>query len=164
MKSLWPDLNLNKEDRESPAKVLTEQSEILNKMTNGMLRGKLMERRYSPTSDDIKMLPFAFNFRIESDFLNNYSFELLSLYHDIEIYPVYIDLDKLVLEELVKNKVFEGKSKEFFRITIHDQNSFIDFLETVFGTIRVQNVLRSIIDLATDFKKINAAKSSDFPL
>lgn len=68
------------ESLKTPLLILKEQSEILQEKTKGMLVGQITLKQSGTT--------FMYVFSIVAPTLNNYTYQLLSVRHDLGFYPI----------------------------------------------------------------------------
>ncbi len=101
-KSLWGDMPKDQDLPDIPSKILKEQGEILTEATSGILIGEIKGNVIAiAAADDGIWLQktatdtsgselFVVSLRIKVPALNGYIFEVLSIEHSIELYPVTI--------------------------------------------------------------------------
>jgi len=83
IKNLWGEID-NLPQIKPPVSILKEQSQMLEKMTKGLLVGKIV----SNSKDN----EFEYTFYINAPSLNNYTYPILMIYHEITLYPVTIEI------------------------------------------------------------------------
>ncbi|HYR59662.1 MAG TPA: hypothetical protein VEO95_13570 [Chthoniobacteraceae bacterium] len=79
--NLWGEIPLD-EKIETPLSILKAQAVALNKVTKGILDGRVVQ-----TSSDDNLI---YEFRIVAPTLGNYSATILKISHDIALYPVFV--------------------------------------------------------------------------
>lgn len=80
--SLWGDLD-DLETIQTPKAILQEQAALLTRATKGILLGCV-------TIVEAAEAGFRYDLDIVVPALNNYRYELLSIYHGIDIYPTFV--------------------------------------------------------------------------
>ena len=163
MENLWGDINI--EAIETPKSILEQQGDFLTKGTQRKIYGcvNLIEDynlKGSRYVNDKKQFNYEFN--LKSDYIPDYSYNLLSIHHDIEIYPLFIELPGSIYDEVQANMIFtvdcclsEKYKKNHPTIQIRDNivvvdtmNGFKSVLKLILQSKKVKNILVSLISLA----------------
>ncbi|HCG5490330.1 TPA: hypothetical protein NJ039_004492 [Vibrio parahaemolyticus] len=137
MKNLWPD-SFEVKDSKSVKEILDEQSSFLPELTNGMVLAEVKEM----SAGDGLFLghnnDFNYTYHIKGRFLKKYSFKVLDFSHPITMYPVLVTIDKSISRDLnitVKH-------------TIQDELEFFAFLERIFKSEKLRDIIASIMKLS----------------
>ena len=135
---LWPDFFVEKV--RGPKSILQEQATFLKKKTKGILKADVLTK----TSQD-QIYHF---FRLISPALNYYKYDLFSISHGIELYPVMFDVgDNLALLSELDTVLSPSDYTSFIA---YDEPSFITALSTVLkapSTLRIiQNLYSQSLD------------------
>ncbi|MSR92268.1 hypothetical protein [Inconstantimicrobium porci] len=162
MENLWGDINIEK--IETPKSILDQQGDFLTKETKRKIYGCVS----SIEDNKLKIeylgykKQFNFEFNLRSDYLPDYSYKLLSIHHNIEIYPLLIKLPKSIFEEIecdiiFKQGCFTGDTYKKNHpdiqipndcIVIENVESFKEILKLIFRSEKVKNILTSLLSLA----------------
>lgn len=138
MQNLWPDFSEIKKIQ-TPKELLDEQAALLPKLTGDMVYAYIVKlsagfRRPGKKSD------FGIVFYIKGKFLENYSFRVFTIYHDIGIYPAEMELDSEIKEQI--HRTNDGE------ILINDENELTALLKEILGSDKIKNVVASIVSLS----------------
>ena len=98
VKNLWGDLS-ELERVVTPKEILLEQASLLTEATKGVLVGQV--------SNNSIYGKFAYDLEVSVPALNNYTYTILTIQHQIELYPVRIITNGFVLSTEC------GSEKEF---------------------------------------------------
>ncbi len=134
MIDLWPDDIKDNTSVRAPVTILKEQGVLLGKRTSNIVEGLVAQSAL--TSQD----HFVYNFLIFAPVLGNYSYQLLRISHSIDFYPLEIEADESVLEELPPETKDEGG-----KLVADSQDRFIEILRAIFATERVRRVIGAIL-------------------
>ena len=142
-KSLWA-VGEEISDIRTPADILNEQAELLEKETKSILRGRILEFSASliigtNTSffRDTDGKLFGFSLHIVAPRMNNYSYEVLRIAYDpLQIYPVYLKSDIFHLN----SDIFEDVA-----IICGDEEVFIAKLETTLSSGQIKKVITNLV-------------------
>lgn len=138
MKNLW-NKEIKTKDIETPQKMINDQIEFLSTMTDGMVYGELEDVRVGNKSNT-----FVFNFNLKALKLKNYKYRILSLEHDIAIYPSTILLDEQLLLEIEDSLTLHDIKiaiKPISFIQIKDKTEFEIVLEAILSSDRIKNIV-----------------------
>lgn len=80
--NLWGDLSDIHQNIRTPKSILEEQGRILTEATDGQLVGEV--------SDQSDMGRFIFGLDVRVPSMNNYQYGVVSISHDIDLYPVHL--------------------------------------------------------------------------
>lgn len=116
-KDLWPDFDKVEQFR-SPKAILAEQATFLMGKTKNVIIAKVE----TETSNDGG---FYQNFIIQVPALNNYSYELFFVKHDVLLYPLTVR--------------WEGKTAEAI-----DEKQFVEVLAQVFSSMQTKKIITSL--------------------
>ncbi len=142
---LWPaDLRAGKS--KAPATILREQGALLGRKTNNLLLGRVVpthresgeyatlkrlagEQWQEPASQKAAAPPFAYSFYIVAPVLDDYAFELFSIVHGVDLYPVYTTLSRRPRRKL----------------TAATEAEFLKHLRTIFTSEETRRVIESLL-------------------
>lgn len=161
--NLWGDFNIEK--IETPKSILEQQGDFLTKGTKRKIYGCVnsiedANLKKSMYVNDKKQFNYEFN--LKSDYIPDYSYKLLSIHHDIEIYPLFIELPESIYKEVEVNMMFtadccssEQYKKDHNTVVIRNNTIVVDtidgfkaVLKLILQSEKVKNILVSLISLA----------------
>ena len=142
MKNLWPD-SFDETQSRSPKEIVEEQLALLPKLTGDMVFGSIRELSEIDAALASLTNDFAFSVELESKFIENYRFRVMSFSHDIALYPVKFKYDELLAKEF-------GIDVGFI-VTVHDEAAdaaeFEGLLSKVLKSDRGAKVIGAMIKL-----------------
>lgn len=134
MIDLWPD-DISYTSVKAPVTILKEQGALLGRKTGSLVEGVIGSRRLTISQDY-----FEYIFYLVAPALGNYRYELLEISHSVDLYPLHIETDRDVLEELPAEMKDEDDT-----LTADSEDRFIEILRTIFATKKVRRVIEAII-------------------
>lgn len=144
MENLWPVIRIEDEVK-IPKEILEEQSNYLQKMTDDLVYAAIEDIvGYDDSAEELDYDDdyLTFKFTLKSKYLDRYSYTLFAYTHGIELYPINIQLDSKIAEEI-------GMATT---IVAEDENQFISHLGKIFRTKRAATVIGSISKMARSYK------------
>ena len=126
-KNLWGDIE-NLPLSKAPIAILKEQSQILEKLTKGLLTGYISNNRTNNRNND-----FLFDFFIRAPSLNNYQYNVLTIHYDAGLYPVEVTDMTVNIGELMKQEKY--KNDEEFELN----------LQRILSSAKVKRVLSGLL-------------------
>ncbi len=139
MIDLWPE-GLGPAGDQAPAVILKEQAACLGQRTKNLIVGRI-EPSYLPraavvekygTDEDL----FTYDFYLQVPLLDNYHYNLFTIFHGIEFYPVIINTDEAIKRELTGN---------ILNFTAENKQEFLDLLQRIFSSSRAVTIINSIL-------------------
>ncbi|MBB6447598.1 hypothetical protein [Bacillus benzoevorans] len=139
MKNLWP-TSFDEQEAQSPKEILEQQAKFLPTITEEMVFAVLEQIEENLFDSYLYGLKgdFFYQFLLKSTFLPNYQFRVMTLIHDIAIYPIYLKLEDEIGKELKLEK----------SVKLNDEEEFINFIEILFNSERIKKVIGAMIKLA----------------
>lgn len=144
MQSIWPELYADDEVT-IPKEILEEQGIYLRKMTKDLVYATVEDiTSYDDDAEELEIEEndLVFKYSLRSKYMERYSFTLFAFTHGIDIYPVRMQLDRLIAKEIEMNPT----------LFIESEDEFINILKKIFGTKRTRTVIGSISKLAQTYK------------
>lgn len=142
MENLWGNIEKMDDDILFPKEILEEQSDILPNLTEGKLYGEVVDYTNDVWEelDEVKETEFCYRLFIRSRFMENYRFGVLTIFHNIDMYPVYIKADTSIHLELTnkKNGFLQANSEKEFKKT----------LASILQSEKVNVVIKSLLRLS----------------
>lgn len=120
--NLWGDFSDLKKLK-TPKAILREQAALLTNLTKGLLQGGVRERQ-----DEEGFLVILY---VMVQSLNNYTYDVLRVYHELKFYP-------LSIEDYTKGESWECS----------DENDFIGTIKGILSSSELRNVIQGLISQA----------------
>lgn len=139
MLDLWPE-HLRSRRGQAPVAILREQATLLEKKTQNVIVG-IIKPSYLPrvavrekygTDEDL----FMYDFVLEVPLLDNYHYNLFTIFHGIDLYPVIINTDEAIKRELSGN---------IYNFTADNEAEFLDLLKRIFNAGRTVTIINSLL-------------------
>lgn len=132
---LWPSLeNINQ--METPKKMLEKQGKYLSAKTSEEIYSICEEIPVEMLREDERCYEFRYSYSIASKRLEGHSFKVLSIYHDITLYPMVIVPDvQIAAETGIERKRISSKAE------------FEDALKIIFSSKTIENVIGTLINI-----------------
>ena len=142
MIDLWPE-ELAAVDQRTPLAILREQASLLGDKTQNIVVAALEEvsgvEPWCP-----RVLPFKYAFLLTCPALSHYRFRLFTIGYDIDMYPVYFDLDSDVRDELIEKT--NGKLLAPGNvIRASNEEDFTEVLKRIFSSKKTLRVIRALL-------------------
>ncbi len=125
---LWPDDFTGESDFLLPVTILREQASALTQRTKGILEAQV--RSAKPKNDEGEQ-KFLHDFLIVAPALDDYTFELFYVIHEIQTYPARI--------------YFHDTPKEPTLYTAEHQDELLGVLRTIFNHETTRKIVQSLI-------------------
>ena len=122
-KNLWGDLSALETVR-TPKELLTEQASTLTEATEGVLRGKVDRQGTGPR--------FAYDLDVYVPVLNNYTYTILTITHELGLYPVRVTSSAPQRSEKCDN-----------------EEQFLEVLESILSSKDVKFILSRLMSQAS---------------
>lgn len=142
---LWPvDLDTPPEHNNFPINLVREQAEFLGKHTDGIVVGSL-----DIIQSGNGKFRYAFNLVVPE---LRYSFCLFVLEYGIDGFPIVIDLDERVAEELRVAEIRDAdRNLEVGHpILVEDNDELVAYLRDIFGATKTKSIIRILIAQARE--------------
>lgn len=139
MENLWPNFN-EMQKIKTPKEILDEQGKLLPKLTNELVFASIDSSNVFNSDFTVgTKYDFTYDFNIRGKYLENYKFKLITVGHNISIYPARVRLEPELRKEA-------GITKQ--DIIIETQNDFINLLRDVFNSNILKYVIASIMSMS----------------
>lgn len=146
MSDLWPE-DLEVEAVKVPAAILREQAAALAERTKNVLEGRVVADPGTDPSDAVAD-QFTWHFQIFAPALN-YAYDLFSINHDIEMYPLIVETeDDELLAEYEED------------ISISDEAELLKLLRRLFSTVRTRRIVRALLAQSAEQKAQEAEQKA----
>lgn len=142
----------------TPKKILDEQANELKGYSNDLLYGDVVSFTPTKTISPLEVnceRDFNYAFIIKSKYIEEYSYKVLSIHHNIKLFPLYLILnddfkesikDDIASEGFPLNKT--GLGEPFGSISINNEEDMIKVLRIILQSYLMKNILSSLISLA----------------
>ena len=88
---LWPD-ELATAERQPPVAILRTQAALLGRKTRNLVIGRVTTPSVGQTLfSHLAPTPFVYVFQLVAPALNDYTYDLFSISHGVDLYPVHLD-------------------------------------------------------------------------
>ena len=138
MDSLWPE-DIVVVEAKAPVTILKEQASLLSKQTKGIVEGEVLLIA-GPLAGN-----FGYAFYIKAPALGDYRFRLLTIEHEITMYPVWTTPDESMLSELRSRKALKEFQVRDQSIVARNETEFLRILSLLFASSRTKQVVRAIL-------------------
>jgi hypothetical protein len=141
MIDLWPD-GIEETRVRSPVTILREQGSLLGQKTKNLVQGEVFESALNDKNF------FSFSFFLVAPALSNYRYKLLTIYHDIGLYPVEIAVEDQIMLGIDSRFKYTGKDVSNGSMKVYLKSaSEEDFLELLRAVFRSEKTIRVITSL-----------------
>ena len=148
-RNLWGNLDAIVNEINNPKDILVEQAEYLKESLNGLVRCKVMREHLSNEwiqfygKLDV-ICDFTFSFKILSDYVENYEYEICRLTYGIKMYPLAISFGTGIAEELEEMFIIvDGDT-----IIVDGEENLFNVLQKILSSNEVHQVLKGLISIA----------------
>lgn len=137
---LWPDYISSQTSVKAPVTILKEQGALLGEKTSNLVEGQVAQPGDPYERED----RFFHVLYIVGPALSNYRYQLLTVSHPIDLYPLWLDIDESILEELDLHEYiqYDENERAWF---VDTQDKFIGTLRMIFATKKVRRVIEAIV-------------------
>lgn len=132
MGNLWP-AEFKEAEIKTPKEIIEEQIKNLPKLTGDMVYAELVPVKLSGCD-------FAYRFRIRGKFLESYSFLAFTVSHSLVVYPITMDVDTEICEELGLGLDIE--------IDLDTEEGFLNLFENILKSQRLRKVIEMIMKIS----------------
>jgi len=132
---LWPD-KIAVEKLITPVTILRQQASLLGKKTKNIVQGEVEDLRAFNLND------FKYAFYFVAPALENYRYKLLDIFYELSLYPVKIDVEEEVYEEMPDKyiNIFKHES-----IIANSEEEFMEILKVIFNSEKVLRVISVLL-------------------
>jgi len=139
MESLWPN-DVAVVQKKAPVTILKEQASLLGQRTKTLVTAEVK-------AVDSEHYDFAFAFYIVGPALGNYRYKLFTVSHDVELYPVTIDLGDVEWASEVARGIQARVQAEIPGTSIQagTEQEFLECLRRIFASQKTRKVIGAIL-------------------
>lgn len=153
-KNLWGNLDELIDEVKLPKDILDEQAEFLKESLGGLVRCRGVHttipdgwiefyEQFNVESD------FSFSFKLLSDYVKGYEYEICKLTYGIKMYPLAITVGTGIAEEV--KEVFDLEDED--TIIVGDEQLLYSVLQRILSSREVHQVLRGLLSIAKKEKE-----------
>ena len=142
LEDLWPE-DIDVTDELPPVSILKEQAALLGQRTKNLVEGRVRggisdyaRTQFHYRGSDYPRTQFHYTFELVAPALENYRYELFSISHDVDIYPLIVEWDSP--DNAMLSQVAGERG-------IENEEQFIGALEIIFSSDRTRKVISSLI-------------------
>jgi hypothetical protein len=133
---LWPQ-GIVTHRVQSPVAILRFQASLLGSKTSNLVQAEVLGRNESAR--------FEYTLALVAPSLNRYTYQLLTIRHEIDLYPVQIDVEPTILKELSSSVRTQTDMYDDEVIVAESEEEFIDILRRIFRSQKASNVIASLM-------------------
>jgi hypothetical protein len=126
-----------------PVTILRQQATMLGQTTKGILQAEV--KHYNEEFSK----GFVYDFLILAPALGNYKYQLLEIRHDVELYPVKIETEKSIGDDVVGKLNTAGinsaQSSDGWVFTAKTEEDLMEVLKVIFRSNKSKEVIASLI-------------------
>lgn len=149
MTDLWPE-TIGKAREKSPVAVLREQASLLGRKTGNLVQAEVRGRQSEKGA-------FRYYFYIVAPALGHYRYELFSITHDITLYPLSVEVEPEILEDIPP-----GLADDNLAIRADSEDEFLERLRLVFGSKKTERVITALLSQSDLHWEADDDGGSDF--
>lgn len=158
--NLWGNLEELIADVRVPEDILREQVEYLKKSFDGLVGGKVsripISKEWEAFYNELGIgSDFSFSFRISSNYVEKYEYEICTLTYGIKMYPLAVSFGTGIAEEMEDVFILEDDDT----IIVDDEKMLLSVLQRILSSREVHQVLRGLLAIA---KKEREAQECPF--
>ena len=137
MIDLWPD-DIRYTRLKAPVTILMEQASLLGKKTQNLLEAKVENNKEALVSAEV----FVYGFYLVAPALSYYRYKLFTISHDIQLYPVKINIDSDILKEISPD------AEE--QLLAESEGDFLEILKKIFGAEKTRHIISALLAQVVD--------------
>jgi len=139
IRNLWP-TEIEVTSVTPPVTILGQQATMLGSITKNIILGDVKAR-------ESEEYDFSYIFYIVAPALNNYRYKLLTIYHNIDLYPVTVQVEESIYKEVPKRATGERIPNSIFAIS---EDEFTKALKAIFNSSKAKKVISALLAQSTD--------------
>jgi len=142
IRNLWP-TDIEVTSVTPPVTILGQQATMLGNMTKNIILGDVKAR-------ESEEYDFSYIFYIVAPALNNYRYKLLTIYHNIDLYPVTIQVEEDIFNEVPKSITRAIGERIPNSIFAKSEEQFTEVLKAIFNSSKAKKVISALLAQSTD--------------
>ena len=153
-KNLWGNLDGLVGDLSVPEDILNKQAEYLKESFGGLVSCKVLRinlsKEWKLFYDGLHIASdFTFSFRICSDYVEKFEYEICSMTYGITMYPLALSFEEGIAEE-VKEQL---KLKDGDTVVVDNEEMLLNVLQKILSSKEVHQVLKGLLTIAKKEKE-----------
>lgn len=152
---LWPE-KIGVVRYKSPVAILREQASLLGQKTRNIVTAEVSE-------GDNGGEWFSYFFHIVAPALGNYRYKLLSISHEISLYPVEISVEDTIFDEIDRRFKAFRENTDIQYIVSNSEEEFIEVLRAIFGSKKCFQVITALLSQSDENWAPNSITNEDLP-
>jgi hypothetical protein len=162
MTNLWPAEITEVSEITPPVVILDQQAAMLGNMTKNIILAEIKSEKEAifvlETDDFLYKYEFSYAFYIVAPILDNYRYNLLTIWHNIDLYPVVVNVEENIYKEIYKDfddKItfspwalrvqYEGKNQVEDSFMANSKKEFLDILKAIFGASKTKRIISALL-------------------
>ena len=152
MTNLWPAEITEVSEVTPPVVILEQQASMLGSMTKNIILAEVKtEESYN--------YEFSYSLNIVAPVLDNYRYRLLTIWHNIDLYPVIVRVGEDIYNEIYKDfedkTVFSpwatqewelgGQEQEPDSFRADSKKEFLDILKAIFSSSKAKRIISALL-------------------
>lgn len=147
--NLWGNLNGILDDVRVPEDILKDQIDYLEESFGELVRGRVLRtsisKEWKAFYDQLNVnSDFSYAFKIYSDYVEKYEYEICRLTYGIKMYPLAVSFGTGIAEEM--EEVFELEDDD--TVVVCDEEMLLSVLQRILSSREVHQVLRGLLSIA----------------
>ena len=134
-----------------PDEIVAIQCKYLENITEGNILARISQYRNQHTHDIVDD-GFMFEFFLTSKYAPNYKYTVMFIKHSIDYYPLTIQLDSDIADEICTGGQFSNPN-----LTVNDENEFIHALSKIINSAKMRKVINSLYSMVKSHERKNDA-------
>ncbi len=139
MTDLWPDDLETKDSVQAPVVILKEQATLLGKKTGNLVTAEVKANRLFTAMR--KATAFRYDFFLCAPALGPYRYRVFSIEHDIDLYPVLIDVGTDIRKEIFPDESARAESSP---LEAPSKEEFLEILKKILGSEKTRKVISAL--------------------
>lgn len=153
-KNLWGNLDELVDEVKLPKDILDEQAEYLKESLGGLVKCRVVHNTMARGWKDFYEQfyvesDFSFSFKLFSDYVEGYEYEICQLTYGIKMYPLAISFGTGIAEEV--EEVFDLEDRD--TIIVGDEQLLFSVMQKILSSREVHQVLRGLLSIAKKEKE-----------
>ena len=158
MKSLWGNLEILTSDIKNPREIIEEQASIFNEMDGNLAYIRVQSKKLTEAGkknfrlyDDEIEGDFVYTFELRSEYLEEYVYEIFTIYYGIKFYPICIQLSAGIENELDSYlEDIDCIDPNNHRYAVPNERIFVEILKNILSTDELGTIIRNLNLLAKE--------------
>ncbi|MCI0690587.1 hypothetical protein L0337_01120 [candidate division KSB1 bacterium] len=151
MNGLWPKDIGEQLQVIAPVSILRRHASLLGSKTNNLVEAKVVD--FERELGDL--YEFNYGFYITAPTLNRYSYKLFTISHNIDLYPVIIDVDAELKREI------DPENEIYKKIEANSEDEMLQVLKKIFNSHKTKKIIGSLLTIINSRQKETVTTSEE---